>query len=123
MVKSSANLKNVGVVSGFIKKPNGFPAILSFVRISQNCFYIEKSHGSSLWITGSRLPLSPWWTRDHRAARPLQAREVIVIYSLKRERERTLLGFSPMVPHGGRAAEMVTQGCSTEAADCAPIGR
>jgi hypothetical protein len=88
MVKSSANLKNVGVVSGFIKKPNGFPAILSFVRISQNCFYIEKSHGSSLWITGSRLPLSPWWTRDHRAARPLQAREVIVIYSLKRERER-----------------------------------
>jgi hypothetical protein len=88
MVKSSANLKNVGVVSGFIKKPNGFPAILSFFRISQNCFYIEKSHGSSLWITGSRLPLSPWWTRDHRAARPLQAREVIVIYSSKRERER-----------------------------------
>jgi hypothetical protein len=32
-----------------------------------------KSHGSSLWITGPRLALAPWWTRDHEAAWPLRS--------------------------------------------------
>jgi hypothetical protein len=48
MIKFSANLKNVGVISGFIKKPKGFSEILSFFRISQNYFYIGKSHGLGL---------------------------------------------------------------------------
>jgi hypothetical protein len=63
MVKSSANLKNVGFVSGFIKNPKGIPVILSFSGISWNCFYIGKSHELSLWITAgiqSMVDSRPW---------------------------------------------------------------
>jgi hypothetical protein len=38
MVKFRANLKKVGVVSGFIKKIKGFLAILVFYGISRNSF-------------------------------------------------------------------------------------
>jgi hypothetical protein len=35
-------------------------------------FLYRKSYGSGLWITGPRLALGPWWTRDHGVAQPLQ---------------------------------------------------
>jgi hypothetical protein len=75
-------------------------------------------------IYGSRdnVDLGLWWARGHGAARPLQGsgdrRD-----SLGGERERSLLGFSPMALVGGEAAEMVTRRHSTEAADCAPMER
>jgi hypothetical protein len=43
--------------------------ILVFSGISQNCFCIEKSHGSGLWITGPRSALSPWWAHRERGSR------------------------------------------------------
>jgi hypothetical protein len=68
------------------------------------------------------LPLGPWWTRDHGAARPLRdsggRRD-----SLERERRRRSSGFSPMTPLEGGAAEMVIQRRSTEAAGGVPMGR
>jgi hypothetical protein len=41
----------------------------------------------------------------------------------QRERERSSLGFSPIVPLGGRVAETATRRCSIEAASGAPMGR
>jgi hypothetical protein len=93
-----ANLKKVGIVSGFIKKSKGFPVILTFSRISQNCFCIyRKSHGSSLWNIGPRLAFGTWWTRNHGAARPLRGSGGRHDSS-ERERERRSSGFSLMAP-------------------------
>jgi hypothetical protein len=80
-----------------------FPGILVFFRIFE-LFLHRKSHGSGLWITGPRLALGPWWTRNHVAARPLQdsggRRDSL-------EREGRSSEFSPIMPLGGRAVEMV----------------
>jgi hypothetical protein len=61
--------------------------ILTFSWISQNCFYIGKSPGSGLWITGPQMALGSLLTHDHGAARPLRGsggrRD-----SSERERER-----------------------------------
>jgi hypothetical protein len=74
---------------------------------------------------GPRLALSPWWTHDHAAARPLRGsggrRDSSELR--ERERERRLSGFSPMAPLGGGAAEMATRRRSTEAAGGALMGR
>jgi hypothetical protein len=96
--------------------------ILAFSGISQNCFFYRKSHASGLWITRPRLPLGPWWTRDHGAARPLRGSGGHR-GSSERERERRLSGFSPMTPLGGGATEMAIQQRSKEAAGGAPMGR
>jgi hypothetical protein len=81
-------LKKVGAISGFIKKFQwlscDFGIFLGFLRI---VFY-RKSHGSGLWIMGPRLALSPWWTRDHAAARPLRGSGGRRDSSELRERER-----------------------------------
>jgi hypothetical protein len=80
----------------------------------------RKSHESGLWITEPRLALGPWWTRDHRAARPLQGSRGRRDSS---ERERRSSGFSSMAPLGGGAAEMTTRRCSTESTGDALMGR
>jgi hypothetical protein len=53
------------------------------------------------------------------------AHKVIMMARREREREREreeVVGFSPMVPLGGGAAEMVTRRRSAEAAGGAPMG-
>jgi hypothetical protein len=80
----------------------------------------RKSHGSGLWITGLRLTLGPWWTRNHGAARLLQGsgghRDSL-------EREKRSCGFSPIAPLGAGTAEMATGRRSIEAVDGASMGR
>jgi hypothetical protein len=68
-------LKNIGVVSGFIKKIQGlsydFGIFLDFSKL----FFNRKSYRSSMWIMGSRLALSLWWIHKHGAAQPLRGSE------------------------------------------------
>jgi hypothetical protein len=82
-------------------------------------FLYRKNHGSGLWITGPWLALGPWWIHDHGAGRPLRGsgghrdsskggKERERERERARERERRSSEFSPMVPLGGRAAEMTT---------------
>jgi hypothetical protein len=96
--------------------------ILVFFWDFSELFLYRKSHESGLWITGPRLALGPWWTRDHGAAWLLQGsrgrRD-----SSERERERRSSGFSPMAPLGGGVVEMVTRRRSKEATGGAPMGR
>jgi hypothetical protein len=71
------------------------------------------------------LALGLWWTRGHGAARPLRDSGGRRDSSEKgggRE-ERSLLGFSPMVPVGGETMEMATRRHSGEAAGGAPMER
>jgi hypothetical protein len=82
----------------------------------------RKSHRSGLWITGPRLALGPWWTRDYGTMRLLWGSEGHRD-SLERERERRSSGFSPIAPLGGGAVKIVTQRRSTKAADGSPMGR
>jgi hypothetical protein len=98
----------------------GFPAILTFSMISQNCFCIRKvmdrvyrSRDHSWLSIHGGLTTMGWHGRS-------RAREVVVI--AQRERERRLSGFSPMAPLGGRGSEMATRWCSTKAAGGAPMG-
>jgi hypothetical protein len=114
-------LEKVRAVSRFIKKSNGCPMILAFFGYLRIVFY-RKSHGSGLWITGPQLALSPWWTHDHRAARPLRGSRGRR-GSSEREREERLSRFPPMTPLGAKATEMATQWCSTEAVGGAPMRR
>jgi hypothetical protein len=66
------------------------------------------------------VTLGPWWTRGHRMAWPRQGLRGRHDSS---ERERGSLGFSPMVPLGGRAVEMAIRRCLTEAVGGASMGR
>jgi hypothetical protein len=115
-------LKKVGVVSRFIKKIQGFSCKFSIFWDFSELFLYRKSHGSGVWIAGPQLALSPWWTHDHGAARPLRGsgghRD-----RLERKRERRSSWFSPIASLGGRAAQMATQQRSTEVAGGAPMGR
>jgi hypothetical protein len=100
-----ANLKNVGAVSRFIKNSKGFPMILAFLGFLGIILY-RKSHGSDLWITGLRLALGPWWTRDHGVVQPLRGlgghRDSSEIErERERRRRRRSSGFSSMAPLGG----------------------
>jgi hypothetical protein len=58
-------------------------------------------------------------SRDRSETREVRGRHD----STQRERERSSLGFSPIVPLGGRVAETATRRCSIEAASGAPMGR
>jgi hypothetical protein len=58
-------------------------------------------------------------SRDRSETREVRGRHD----STHRERERSSLGFSPIVPLGGRVAETATRRCSIEAASGAPMGR
>jgi hypothetical protein len=70
MIKFSANLKNVGVISGFIKKTQGlFRDFVIFQNFSKLFLYRKKSWIGSVdhgIMAGSRS------THDHGAARPLR---------------------------------------------------
>jgi hypothetical protein len=68
----------------------------------------------------SMVDLRPW---GHVTALRLGRSEVVMIAHTHRERERSSLGFSPIVPLGGRVAETATRRCSIEAASGAPMGR
>jgi hypothetical protein len=115
MVKFMGKFEKVGVVSEFIKKIQGLSCDFDIFWDFSKLFLYRKSHGSGLWITRPRLPLSSWWTRDHGVARLLQgSRGRCDSSEREREREKRSSGFSPMTPLRGGAAEMVIQRCSTE---------
>jgi hypothetical protein len=64
--------KKVGTVSGFIKKIQRLSCDFDIFWDFPELFLYRKNHESVLWITEPRLALSPWWTHDHGAARPLR---------------------------------------------------
>jgi hypothetical protein len=100
-------LKKARTVSGFIKKIQGISYNFGISRIYQNCFCMGKVMNR---VYGSRdhdyLSVHGGLTIMGRRDRS-EAQKFIVI--AHRERERRSLRFSPMVPLGGGAVEMVTQ--------------
>jgi hypothetical protein len=113
-------LKKVGAVSKFIKIIQGFPVILAFFGISQNCFCIEKVMDQ---IYGSRYH---GWLSIHGGLVTMGqhdrfgAWEAVVI--ARREKEK-IVGVLTMTPLGGGVAVMTTQQCLTEVVGGAPMGR
>jgi hypothetical protein len=102
-------LKRLGVVSGFIKKSKGFPAILPFSGISLNCFCIGKVMDQ---VYGSQ---DHDWLSVHG--------RLVTMGRRGRSRAWDVIGVLAMAPLRGGAMEMATGLCSIEVTSGASMGR